>query len=559
MKHFATCNSPQTRKSFLRFVALFLLLAFINLMVGCNYYKIRTYESLTAEMSKVELQKYQNLNKYLILHSGSNTYHIIVDKLDTDKQILYCIGENTSPDHKRYQPDTEGQLYYNPRKGESVIKNEVHIFTKEIIQNEDRIEVPLSSVTRIDVLDHDSGRTIASYVFTILGAVAATMAIVIIVIILTKSSCPFVYVQNGKYFDFKGEIYGGAIYKPLQRDDYLHLKTLNESDSIINIRISNELKEIQYTDLANIIIAEHKNNVQPVIDNHGILHTIQNPVAPLSAILNNFKNAQKELAAVDSSSCLFEAEGKEHLLNELILTFDKPANTNQGKLIMNAKNSLFLDFSFTQFTKLFGNQYNNFVKKQNYANKDTLMQWSVNQGIPLSVYVKKKNQWQIVEHINTVGPLASRNICVPIDIHDIHENTIEVKLQCSFMFWEVDYAAMDFSENESVKTFLLKPFQAKDENEKDITAKIADKDGAYLVQPVPGNVASITYKLPVLEKGKKYDAFLVTNGYYNHVRDYDGLPDREYLMTFKQKGAFVNFAKSLQDKVLSNFELANSK
>lgn len=543
----------------MRVIAMLLIIAFINLTIGCNYYKVRTFDSLTAEMSKNELQKYQNFNKYIILHYGSSAYHISVDKVDADKQMLYCFSDKLPVEHQVYHSESEGNMRYKNKKGEGIIKHEVHIYTNAANQTSNAFEIPLKSITRIDVIEADQGKTIASHFFGALGIVAGVAAILLIIIALTKSSCPFVYVQNGTEYDFKGEIYGGAIFKPLQRDDYMHLKTLTSTDSVLNIRIANELKEIQYTDVANIILAEHSSGVEAMIDNKGVVHTIDHVVLPQSAMLNGFKNEKTELMKVDSSSCLFEATNKPHSMNELTMQFEKPETAQQAKLILHAQNSLFLDFAFTEFTKLFGMKYNTFIEKQNQGNRDSLQQWGINQGLPLSVYVKKNGEWKLVERINTVGPLAARNICVPIDISDLKSKTLEVKLACGYMFWELDYAAVSFADNEMINTFTIKPDRAIEQNGNDATARLSAIDNKYLIQPKPGDVVDISYKLPTLKKEKTYDAFLMTNGYYNHVRDYDGIPDKNYLMTFKQEGAFIDFAKLLQDKMMKNYGLASAK
>ena len=41
-----------------------LIAAILNLSIGCNYYKVRSIDELTASLSKEKIQSYQKLNKY---------------------------------------------------------------------------------------------------------------------------------------------------------------------------------------------------------------------------------------------------------------------------------------------------------------------------------------------------------------------------------------------------------------------------------------------------------------------------------------------------------------
>ncbi|MBK5286015.1 MAG: hypothetical protein JJE25_11495 [Bacteroidia bacterium] len=545
-----------------RVSALVLLLAFLNLTVGCrNYFRVNKIKDLNAELTKENIYAQQKLEKYIMVHNEGKAYHLYNLRINQDNMTMEGMYSDASPVHELYIPNIKSSKRYETKAGQSVVLNEVHIVTSSITLNPQGniFTIPLSAVSRIDIIEHDSGKTTASYVFGTVGIIFLIGIIIIIVILATKSSCPFVYISDGQSYIFKGEIYGGAIFKPLERDDYIPLTTINKRDSVFNIKITNELKERQFTNLANIIAAEHNAGERILIDSKGTLHSVSFLQPPAEAKLNLQTDYAKELSTVDSTYCFFNAEGGSHHVNELIMKFHKPPSAINAKLVLNAKNSLWLDFAFGELTKLFGIYYNKWIEKQRTEDAEKLNQWSEKQNLPLTVYIKEENNWKLVEHIPTIGPLATRDLCIPINLSNVHSDIVEIKLTCGFMFWELDYAAIDFTPDKSITSYILKPFEAIDETGKNVTVSLSETDSQYLVQPYPGCETTITYRLPELSPQKQYDVFLHARGYYEHVRDYSGLPDKKLLESFKQEGAFIDFSKQLYDELSGNLGFTVNK
>ena len=118
------------------------------------------------------------------------------------------------------------------------------------------------------------------------------------------------------------------------------------------------------------------------------------------------------------------------------------------------------------------------------------------------------------------------------------------------MFWEIDYAAMDFSAAESFTVQQLSPVKATDELGKDILPQLQKEDGEYLEQPLIGNVATLVYKAnPATDKTKTQSYILHAKGYYEHVRDFKNKPDLIFLNQFKKPNAFPMFGIRLYNKM----------
>jgi hypothetical protein len=228
-------------------------------------------------------------------------------------------------------------------------------------------------------------------------------------------------------------------------------------------------------------------------------------------------------------------------------------------LILNAKNSLWLDYIYGEFTKLFGTAYNRFAEQRKRVLPEKSIQWMLDQGLLLSIYLETGNGWKFLDYFDMVGPLAARDLVMPIDLSDVKSDNLRIKLTCGQMFWELDYAAMDFTENLPVKIKYLDPTSAVDEKGTDVSKLLKAPDNLYLEQPEVGNEAVITYPEVTVTEGLAYTAFLHSRGYYEYIRDYKTKPDVAYLKSFSKKGAFNEFSFQHYNKILNGIELLVNK
>ena len=528
---------------FIRFqskiIATITLFAFMNFVISCSYYKSRSINTNPDNFSN----QYKSIDKkerYAIIHSGNETWHLSNIIVNEDKKEITASLSAVDTSHTLYslKGNSKSKRYH---KSKSKKTFEIHFYTNQDLNKNATSEVviPFSDISKVEVYEPDTLRT----VFSVLGITVAAIAIIAIIIVATKSSCPFVYIKNGDSFAFTGELYPGAILPTLERTDYLPLQNFNPQNEEYELKITNELLEIQHTDLAQLVVINHSKNNEVLLDQKGNPHTISKEDAPKEAIINdNLLNREPALKK-DNNSYLFNQEGNRKEWNNVVLTFDNHNQSNKGKLILSAKNSLWFDFVYGKFNEQFGSYFDKFQKQQRKVPAEKNIQWRDEQGIPLSVYIKSNNEWTLVEKINPVGPMAFRDLVIPIDLEKIKTNTIEIKLECGFMFWEVDYAAIDYSKEEPLEPKYINPSVAIDENGINVTQLLNKEDKNYLVQPNIGNQVVLKYKVAAPKGDEKQSVFLKNRGYYEYIRDYKGFPNIAKLKTFKEKGALSKYSE----------------
>ncbi len=524
-------------------ISIFLLFAFVNLVIGCSsYFKVNT-SATTAPLSA----QIKNKSKYFIVHEGTNAWHLKSVSLNEEKKEINGAIEFLPVNHQNYERIDPKLTYhkYKPRFIGSDPTIEVHLYISDYVVGQDSlVSIPLSVIQKIEIYDKAIGQTVTSHVIGTLGVIAAVIVVIGVITILTKSSCPFAYVNDGHSFTFTGELFGGAIYSSLERDDYMPLPCCKLTKGDYQVKISNELLERQYTNLVELIVVEHPDHTQLLLDKAGTIQTISNAVSPSHALSEKNNDYAQSIASRDSSSCVFNDENVSNKdLSNLILSFKKPANAKTGKLIINAKNSFWLDYIYGKFNEQFGTYFNEFSENQKKVPMQKINQWTLDQGIPLSVYVQNESGWKFVDYFNVIGPLASRDMVMSLDLSDTKGEEVKIKLECGFMFWELDYAAMDFSENIPVKISQVTASIALDENGNDVSCLIASSDDKYLIQPEVGNEVILDYSIPAPDQNHRQSIFLHSRGYYEYIRDYRTEPNFLYLSSFRKKGSFAKFSK----------------
>jgi hypothetical protein len=516
---------------------------------GCNrYYKaVKTENPVDGKT----VDSLQNQNRYFILRNGSEAYYMTKIVLSEDRRKLSCVLDSLPASHQLYLTHgRNGNMRYIPHLNDDAVLNEVHLFIKTSDSiNTGHVTINLNQIQKIEVIEKDEKRTTSSYVIGALGYTVGAIAVVAIIVAATKSSCPFVSAYTNDEFVLQGEIYGGAIYPQLARDDYMPLQMSPTVNNSLQLKISNELKEQQYTDFADLLVVTHSPKIKILSDEKGNLYGIADPQSPTAAWTGNNKDAIAPLLENNDNTLLhFDDTLAADANNYVITKFNKPADKQNGKLILAIKNSYWLDYLYGEVAKGFGRYYNTYLKKQFKKPASNLLQWARDQKIPLEVSVKTKKGWQKMADLTTIGPLATREIVVPVDLKDVEGSSVEIRLKSGFMFWEIDYAAIDFSDDKNFSVDNISPSVAIDENGKNVLPLLGKKDGIYLEQPVPGNCVTLEYKNLPKQPNTSQTYILHTRGYYIHKRELKGSPDIAFLKQFKKPGGLAAYSLELYKK-----------
>ena len=173
----------------------------------------------------------------------------------------------------------------------------------------------------------------------------------------------------------------------------------------------------------------------------------------------------------------------------------------------------------------------------------------------MSVYLWTSDRWEFIDRITTVGPLAFRDIVIPIELSTIaNDSRVKIKLESGFMFWEIDYLGIDFTENLPTQTSYLTPTCAYDKNQNDVTDLLRVTDEKYLTQREIGDEVIVTFMGNPNNTDLIQSVFLKNRGYYTYIREYSGKPDFDLLKGFNEKEAFTKFSIEKYRELIKAFD-----
>ncbi len=544
-----TCHYPAFLPTFrkgnlVKPVSILLIIALLNLMGGCYYYKVITSKDPASDV----IRSQQDPTKFIILHFGDQAWEfseIAVTKVSLVGKISDLQG------HEYYRTNRPDQVNRYRRsskefKDEREVINEVHITVSEYnALDGNEISIPLEYIEKIEVYDPAIGATIASWVFTGLGVAAIGVGVLLIIVMLTKSSCPFIYVYDGNQYTFCGEIYSGAIFPPLERHDYLPLHNLREKDNLYSIQLKNEVREIQHTNLAELLVIDHFEGTVAYVDKYGNPFAIHETHSPLSATNLQGKDILPQILSKDSLNYFgYEPVKDQDPTDGTIMEFEIPEGTTNAGLVLRAKNTFWLDYVFTRFHGLFGYSYDKYMNKQSDVSRNELIARMLDQQLPVSVYVEKKGKWEFQDYFNIAGPMAMRDDILSLDLNGVSPGPVRVKLDYGLYFWELDYVGLTLDGDQGRKKHVVRLESAIDDKETDVKELLFSDDSLYYIQPEVGDAVEMNFKVPP-PGGMQRSVFLHSKGYYKIIRDQTGKTDMKTLRSLKNDSGLPQFSIEL--------------
>jgi hypothetical protein len=524
----------------------------VAVLLACNYYKpVNKYNPGSNPKMFDSL-----MQKTFIVHSDRGIFMLRSMQIFPERETLSGILTDVPEYHKIYLNDKKGKYKYDKKATQML--QEVHVYTKldTSVRIDMSVNIPFKDITRMEVIERDKGKSTGVTILAVVGITIGTMAVITAIAAAMKESCPFISVYDGNEYVLQGETFGGAIYPSLAREDYVPLPSA-AIGAEVKVMVSNELKERQYTDMANLLLAEHAPGQQVLSTPGGKLMLVTNFVSPETAMLNNSRDMLEMVTELDNTPCAFNDTSAGTPVNRLVMRFNKAAEGKKLGLQLSMRNTYWLEYTFQALTRHFGDRYNQWVEQQKQKPGEQIIQWQESQHMPLTISIKNGEGWKEIMKVKTIGPLMNRDLIIPLGELPANTPDIEIAFSTGFMFWEVDQVRIAEIETLPATSIrYLKPSAAVDEAGIDIMNTLKEKDSQFLEQKEPGKRAYLTYKVPGYSPSKSYSAFLHSSGYYEPIREYQGPADLGFLNRMKEPGAFTAYSMEEYKRVAQSAYLA---
>ena len=335
----------------------------------------------------------------------------------------------------------------------------------------------------------------------------------------TGGSCPFVYSWDGNRYVFDAEPYAGAITRGLERDDFTALENLQATDGSYRLRLANEMPETDHTNSVELLLLDHAPGQRVAADASGRFHDITAARPLLAATDATGQDLRPWLAATDK--LIWEAPPEEtgdgRVRTEIVLTFPRPAGSEQANLVANGSTGTWGAWMIGEFLALRGNQLPWFYGAIDGvpAAQESLRAWNEREELfVLKVEVEETDGWQVRGFLPG-GGRAPENTVVPLDIRRVQGEELRLRLRPPVGFWALNSFAVDYSPaGPPLDLQVVKPTSAVDHQGHDVLSQLLAADEDYHVMPETGDWAHLVFPAPALEPGRARSIFLHSRGYY---------------------------------------------
>ena len=380
-------------------------------------------------------------------------------------------------------------------------------------------EIPLDQIQRywVERRDFSTGRTVA--LVSVVGVAAIAVAVGISNAnrpkVTNTGGCPFVYSWDGRQFVFDAELFGGAVARGLQREDYSELLHLQPYNGAYRVLVNDELAETDYTDRLELLAVDHRIGTSVGIDDSGKLYSLSALQVPLSAHDEGGADLLPWLASDDRR--IWEAPPASdpggQMRHEIHLTFSKPADAATAKFLVHAGTGEWGLHMLNTLFELYGQDLASKLASldSNPIDAAALKVWSATEDLyALKVWVEEPSGWQVRGMIPG-GGMGAR--VVELDVSHVKGDQVHIRLQPPGGFWAINSAAIDFSPDQSLAVNRIAPQSARTSAGKDVSAELQATDGSYYTA-MKGDSVSVGFDAPPGRPGMSRTVFLHSNGYY---------------------------------------------
>ncbi|MEN9972796.1 MAG: hypothetical protein RIS20_1143 [Bacteroidota bacterium] len=424
--------------------------------------------------------------------------------------------------------------------------HQIHLYSKNVVKNEQRISIDLKAIDQVAFFKKTRSAG------TIFATVVLGGSLILLILLAIACNCPHVYVQNGDTFEFTNTLFTGALSDKIERFDYKTLQDFYPDNASIFMQIKNEENEKQFTNLLGLKVAYHDPSFEVMTDKNGKLYSISSPTKPIHTVDQENMDQLESIAMDDESYFSFDTRTKNGLVSTL-LSFKKPSDASNAKLILNLKNSEWSGYIHQKFLENLGSYQKEWLESNSNKTAEQQQQALKKGGIPLVVYMKKKNKWIEVETIQPVGNVSDQSIVIPIDEKLLTEPTIEIRLQSGFKFWDLDYVAMDFTKQKEFEIQTIQPSFVSG-NERNLQA-LSMNDKSYIA--TESGSEAISVRFDGIKTNKNRTLFLESKGYYIRSKMETNDPKWMELAKMSRKNGLGRFSQETFLKTMMSIQQLN--
>ncbi|MBI4429598.1 MAG: hypothetical protein HY562_10815 [Ignavibacteriales bacterium] len=328
------------------------------------------------------------------------------------------------------------------------------------------------------------------------------------------SSCPFIYSWNGERYVLEAEAFGAALAQSLEYESSSVLRQIQERQSEVRVRITNERPETHYFNSVRMLAVEHDPRATLYVDGENNLWPVYEITSPLEARDKKGSSILHAIGAMDSQyweSDFPHTDASADFEDELEIMFSKPKGVERGTLVIDAANTRISDIVIEHIMRYLGDKYLEFL----YAlEHDAELQGLYKQWIEesaLKISVAGKGTWESYGSIPPEANEASFSKAVRISVPS-EDTTVQIRLRALNDVWKLDAIRVDWTPVRPVYGKELSLMSGMTSNGSDAAELLEQPDQKYLML-LPPEYVDLNYRAAQPARGKKISYVLYAKGF----------------------------------------------
>lgn len=310
---------------------------------------------------------------------------------------------------------------------------------------------------------------------------------IVAIILATKQSCPFVFIDDGTGEQMVGEGYPSAIYRSIQREDLLPLPVGTGGD--LKLRLANLVDETQYTDRLDLLVLEHAPGDRALATADADVILVGPPEPPERAQDLAGQDCLAHVSAVDQMAWGTDlqraaADPRPDLRAGLSARFRGAAG--RPVLEVQLRSTRWLEMVTGRYFAAMGDRFPDLLERLNSAERGRIQDWRHREGINLRAEVLRRGVWQPLGYIHPTGAACFRRVALPFPEDWNETGPIQVRLTGGTGFWWVDAMALSSCVQRQPRLVPIPATFAQDQQGKDQRPALAAVDGRFQVMSQPG-------------------------------------------------------------------------
>ncbi len=533
-------------------VSLLFLIAIFNASTGCKntYYKkkVRAFSPVPVTESIV-----MEPEKYVVVHMGEEAYHLTNIAYDTATATV--TGFLSSPgidEMNMYRLLCDKKtIKVSGRDEKTAYKKQVHVFVRSMTISKAtdftfvNCEIPTSSFIRMEYFGAAAGKIMLMKV----GVPVLIAGAAIGVFLAIACQCPTVYSLNGNNLENKGGLFPGALSSNAQRRDVLAINDYSDVNGNLSLKITNKPDEHQYIDQLGLLSVTHPAGTSVMFDHKLVPYAIAETQTPLTVTSDNGVDHRNQVLHKGDTSYSFSDPLQENNFNDLNISFENKEAKQTANLVLNIGNTPWASYAYDNYASLYGKKFCAYDIRMGSVSLEQKVNRQIDQGIMMSVFMKKKGKWEFVDYLEIAGAVH-RDIVVPLDLARMQKGElVELKLRAGFRLSDLDFVGMDFSENIPLTINAIAPASVTNANGTDILSWVLKTDGFYNEHILREDFTTVNFVVPQLKEGETRSLFLEGTGYYKKEYKSEDKPQTSAIWKFRKPGYFSYYSEMEYEKL----------